>query len=244
MFVFTARPVHSLICSSRVSVYVLGYLQKVPHKWQSWRKSGALAYRTLVMSVLGIGFAGVVALSVFMFGARNAMTGDLVPHGSICGQVIFSVVRVIFIFLRGIPELIWAMIIVFVLSPGILAGALALGLHNAGILGKLYAEVVEGLDPRPLQALRSAGAGRFQVLAYGVIPQAMPRFATYFLYRWEVIIRSTIIVGFVAAGGLGMEFRLSMSYFHYTNITLLLFWYLILVVAVDVISSLLRRMVR
>jgi phosphonate transport system permease protein len=172
------------------------------------------------------------------------MTGDLVPHGSICGQVIFSVVRVIFIFLRGIPELIWAMIIVFVLSPGILAGALALGLHNAGILGKLYAEVVEGLDPRPLQALRSAGAGRFQVLAYGVIPQAMPRFATYFLYRWEVIIRSTIIVGFVAAGGLGMEFRLSMSYFHYTNITLLLFWYLILVVAVDVISSLLRRMVR
>ena len=213
-------------------------------QWDEWGEAGSLAYKTLVMSVLGIGFAGTVALAVFMFGARNVMMGELAPYGSWSWRALFFLVRGLFIFTRGIPELFWAMLIIFVLSPGVLAGAVALGIHNAGILGKLSSEIVEGLDLRPLHALRSSGAGRFQVLAYGVLPQALPRLITYLLYRWEVIIRTTIVVGFVASGGLGMEFRLSMSYFHYTNVTLLLFWYMILVVAVDLMATLLRRLAR
>ena len=82
------------------------------------------------------------------------------------------------------------------------------------------------------------------MLAYGIMPQVFPQFITYLLYRWEVVIRTTIVVGFVSAGGLGRDFRLSMSFFHYTEITLLLLWYLILVIGVDLLSAWLRRIVR
>jgi phosphonate transport system permease protein len=213
-------------------------------QWSEWRSTGHLAYDTLVMSVMAIGFAAIFALVFFMFGARNMMMGELAPYGSWFWRGVFFFVRGIFVVTRAIPELIWAMLIIFVLSPGLLPGAVALGLHNAGILGKLSSEIVEGLDQRPIQALRSTGAGRFQVMVYGVLPQALPRFVTYLFYRWEVIIRTAIVVGFVSAGGLGTEFRLSMSYFHFTTITLLLVWYLILVLGVDITASYLRRLAR
>jgi phosphonate transport system permease protein len=213
-------------------------------QWSEWRSTGHLAYQTLAMSVLAIGFAAIFALTFFMFGARNMMMGDMAPYGSWFWRVVFFLVRGLFVVTRAIPELIWAMLIIFVLSPGLLPGAVALGLHNAGILGKLSSEIVEGLDQRPIQALRSTGAGRFQVMVYGVLPQALPRFVTYLFYRWEVIIRTAIVVGFVSAGGLGTEFRLSMSYFHFTTVALLLIWYLILVLSVDITASYLRRLAR
>ena len=134
------------------------------------------------------------------------------------------------------------MIIVFFLSPGVLPGAAALALHNYGVVGKLSSEVVENLDPGPARALRSAGASRLQVLLYAILPQALPSFLTYLLYRWEVIIRATVVVGFVSAGGLGREFRLSVSLFHYTDVALIILWYLALVTAVDLTSAALRRM--
>lgn len=213
-------------------------------RWAEWQHAANLAYQTLVMSVLGIGLAAMLAVVTFMFGASTLMLGSLAPYGSWIWRGVFLIVRGLFIVSRAIPELIWAMLIVFVLSPGLLPGAVALGLHNAGILGKLASEVVEGLDPRPIHALRSSGAGRLQIMAYGVFPQTFPRFITYLFYRWEVIIRTTIVVGFVAAGGLGLEFRLSMSHFHYTTITLLLGWYLLLVIGVDLVCGFLRRLAR
>ena len=81
------------------------------------------------------------------------------------------------------------------------------------------------------------------MLLYGVLPQALPSFLTYLLYRWEVIIRTTVVVGFIAAGGLGREFRLSISLFHYTDVALIIAWYLILVMAVDLVSAALRKLV-
>ena len=213
-------------------------------QWSEWRSTGHLAYQTLAMSVMAIGFAAIFALVFFMFGARNMMMGEMAPYGSWFWKGVFFAVRGLFVVTRAIPELIWAMLIIFVLSPGLLPGAVALGLHNAGILGKLSSEIVEGLDQRPIQALRSTGAGRFQVMVYGVLPQALPRFVTYLFYRWEVIIRTAIVVGFVSAGGLGTEFRLSMSYFHFTTVALLLVWYLILVLGVDITASYLRRLAR
>ncbi|MEX2599230.1 MAG: ABC transporter permease subunit [Dehalococcoidia bacterium] len=211
---------------------------------QAWLDTGKLAFQTLAMSVLAIGIAVIGALLTFMFGARNVMMGELSPYSGPVWKAWFFLVRAFFVITRAIPELVWAMLIVFVFTPGILPGALALGVHNLGILGKLASEIVEGLDSKPAHALRATGAGRLKVLVYYVLPQALPRFMTYSFYRWEVIIRTTIIVGFVAAGGLGMEFRLAMSHFHYTTVTLLLIWYLILVVSVDLIASGMRRLAR
>ena len=208
-----------------------------------WLATGRLAYETLAMSVLAIGIAAAGALATFMFGSRNVMLGGL-GRPTLVTRAVFYGVRLLYAINRGIPELVWAMLLVFVLAPGILPGAIALGIHNAGVLGKLGSEVVEGMDPRPLRALQAAGAGRLHVLAYGVLPEVLPRLLTYLFYRWEVVIRTTIVVGFVAAGGLGLRFRLSMSFFDYTAVTLLLLWYLLLVVAVDLTAAGMRRLAR
>lgn len=209
-----------------------------------WRHALVLSLETLTMSVLAIGIAAVAALLTFMPAARNVAFGELSGSRSPVGGLAFFVIRGTLAFTRGIPELLWAMLIVFVFTPGVLPGALALGLHNYGILGKLSAEVVEDLDPRPARALRAAGAGNMQMLAYGVLPQVLPQFVTYLLYRWEVIIRTTIVVGFVSAGGLGREFRLSMSWFQYDRVALLLLCYLVLVVGVDLAAAVLRRLAK
>jgi phosphonate transport system permease protein len=152
--------------------------------------------------------------------------------------------RVMYIVSRALPELVWAMIIIFIFTPGILPGAIALAIHNFGILGKLGAETVESLDPRPARALASSGASRSQILLYAVLPQALPQFLTYVLYRWEIIIRTTIVIGAVSATGLGREFRLSMSFFHYTDVALILIWYFFLVLMVDALCAYFRRLAR
>ena len=209
-----------------------------------WLAKGKLAYSTLAMSVLAIGIAGAGALVTLMPAARNVSNGDLGGTPSRLGGVLYYVLRVVFTFTRGVPELVWAMIIVFFLAPGVLPGAIALGIHNYGIVGRLSAEVVENLDPAPARALKASGASNFQIFLYGILPQAFPQFVTYLLYRWEVVIRTTVVVGFVSAGGLGREFRLSLSFFHYTELLLIILWYLILVIGVDILSAWLRRRVR
>ncbi len=209
-----------------------------------WAEKGKLAYDTLAMSVLAIGIAGIGAFLTFLPGARNISNGGLGGSPSSAGFVVYCLVRWFFTFTRAVPELVWAMVIIFFLSPGILPGALALALHNYGVLAKLASEVVEDIDPAPARALRASGAGNLQMLLYGILPQALPQFVTYLLYRWEVVIRTTVVVGFVGATGLGREFRLSLSYFHYTEVGLIILWYLVLVIGVDLICAWLRRLVR
>ena len=209
-----------------------------------WAATGRLAYQTLAMSVLAICMAGVAVLVTFLPGARNVGNGELGGAVSRGWSLLYYLVRVIFAVTRAVPELVWALLLVFIFSPGILAGAVALAIHNYGVLGKLSSEVVENLDPAPAKALRTAGASNLQMLLYGIIPQALPHFMTYLLYRWEVVIRTTVVVGFVSAGGLGRELRLSLSFFHYTDVAQIIIWYLILVLAVDLAAAWLRRLAR
>lgn len=209
-----------------------------------WAEKGKLAYHTLAMSVLAISIAGIGALLTFVPGARNVSDGDLGGTPSRTGRTMYFFIRSIFAFTRAVPELVWALIIVFFLSPGVVPGALALALHNYGVLGKLSSEAVENMDPAPARAIRSTGASNFQMLSYVVLPQVLPQLLTYLLYRWEVVIRTTVVVGFVSAGGLGRDFRLSLSFFHYTELALIIVWYLILVVGVDLVSAWLRRLAR
>ncbi|WNF20981.1 ABC transporter permease subunit [Mesobacillus jeotgali] len=204
---------------------------------ESWKNALDLTLETLFMSVMATGFSTIAALLTVVPAARNIADGSLTLVKKWHGWLSFGAVRGGYIFSRAVPELVWAMIIIFIFKPGLLPGAIALALHNFGILGKLFAEVIEDLDSRPVRNLSSSGAGRLQLLLYGVLPAALPRFLTYILYRWEVIMRTTIVVGFVGAGGLGQQFKLSMSFFHYTDITLLLLFYLLLVFAADFISE-------
>ncbi|HAQ05995.1 MAG TPA: ABC transporter permease [Bacillus bacterium] len=204
---------------------------------ESWADALQLTLETIKMSVMATGFATIAMLLTVVPAARNVAEGSLTLSKRWHGWISYGMIRAGYIFSRAVPELVWAMIIIFIFKPGILPGAIALALHNFGILGKLCAEVIEDLDSRPIRNLAASGAGSFQILFYGVLPTALPRFLTYILYRWEVIMRTTIVVGFVGAGGLGQQFRLSMSFFHYTDITLLLLCYLILVFAADFVSE-------
>ena len=212
-----------------------------PGRW--WELAG-LAYQTLVMSILAIWISVAGMLLTVMAGARPRTDGLTGPTARIVRWTVFGAVRGGWVLARAVPEVVWALLLVLVMTPGMLAGALALGVHNFGIVGKLCSEVVEDLDPAPAGALRAAGAGSLQVLAYAVLPQALPQFLSFALYRWEVVIRTTIVVGFVSAGGLGREFRLAMSFFHYTDVAMILATYFLLVVLVDVLAGALRGLAR
>ena len=209
-----------------------------------WADTAGLAVETLVMSVLAIGLAAGFGLMTVLPAARTMAFGDNALSRSIAWKAAFFATRGVFIATRGIPELMWAMILIFFFSPGVIPGAVALAVHNYGILGKLWAEVVENMDLGPIRALRATGARGLQIVGYGVLPQVLPQFLTYTLYRWEVVIRTTVVVGFVSAGGLGREFRLHMSWFQYTDVALLLMWYLLLVIGVDLIAAWMRRLAR
>jgi phosphonate transport system permease protein len=204
---------------------------------KAWGSALKLTYETLQMSVMAIGFATMTMLITVIPAARNTADGTLTLTKRWYRWIVFGVIRIIYVFSRSVPELVWALILVFIFKPGILPGALSLAIHNFGILGKLCAEVVEDLDLRPMRNLASSGASSAQILFYGVIPTVMPKFLTYILYRGEVILRTTIVVGFVGAGGLGQEFKLAMSYFKYTEITLMLICYLVLVLLADLMSE-------
>ena len=207
-------------------------------EWSSWRSALGLAGATLVMSVLAAGLSAAGALVTMPFAAFN------LAGRSPGGRVVAWVIRGLYIFSRAVPELVWALIVVFVFNPGVLAGALALAIHNFGVLGRLGAETVEDIDPGPIDVLETSGAGRVQLLFYGVLPQVLPQFVTYLLYRWEVMIRTSVVVGLVAAAGLGYQFRLDLAFFRYTDVALLLIIYMLLVWAVDIASIGLRRLSR
>ncbi|WML26649.1 ABC transporter permease subunit [Neobacillus sp. OS1-33] len=210
----------------------------------SWAAALKLTLETLEMSIMAIGFSTVTAFLTVIPAARNIADGSLTSSKRWYNWILYGIVRITYIFSRSVPELVWAMMIIFIFKPGLLPGAIALALHNFGILGKLWAEVIEDMDPRPIRNLATAGASKFQIFFYGILPSVLPRFLTYILYRWEVIMRTTIVVGFVGAGGLGMEFKLAMSYFQYTEITLLLHCYMILVVLADFASESTRKAVK
>ncbi len=210
----------------------------------AWNQALQLSLDTLKMSLLAIGFSVGGMLLTVLLGARTTADGTLTLSDGPVGTVAFLLIRWSYVLARGIPELFWAMFLLFVFTPGILPGALALAVHNYGILGKLCSEIIEDMDMRPIRSLRSSGAGLGQTLFYGVLPAVTPQFLTYSSYRWEEIIRTTIVVGFVSAGGLGREFKLSMNWFHYTEVTLYLISYFLLVIFVDLLSGGLRAIAK
>jgi phosphonate transport system permease protein len=136
------------------------------------------------------------------------------------------------------------LLLLFILFPGILPGALALGIYTLGVLGRLLAEVVENLDQRPLDALKAQGASKAGVFMYGALPPMFPRFVSYFLYRWEEIIRATVVVGLVGAGGLGRSLTEQLSGFNYPAVLATLLVFILITFIVDLVSQSARKTLR
>jgi phosphonate transport system permease protein len=153
----------------------------------------------------------------------------------------YGMARALLNLFRSVPELIWALLFILVVGLGPFAGVLALGVHTAGVLGRLFAEVLENVDRRPCETLQAAGATRLQVFLYGMLPQALPELVSFALYRWEVNIRAAAILGFIGAGGLGHQLFIALNLFLHKRLLTLLVAMLILVTLVDICSALLRR---
>ena len=247
----------SLLWASRTRK-LLGefWLSTIPH-WPSPAELGHLlylAYLTLAMSILAIVVAGLGGILFSFPAARTFLMpgGILRPHGEQqkqtrlpwLGRTVLLASRLTLLVSRAIPAPIWALVLLFVLFPGILPGALALGVHNFGILGRLMAEGNENLDDQPVRTLRSLGATSSQVIVYGILPQNLPKFLAYILYRWEVCLRETVIVGLVGAGGLGRLLTEQISSFDYSSVGITLGVFVLLTFGVDLVSQRMRYTLR
>src|SRR5262245_705150 len=197
-------------------------------RWQHWLKP---LLDTLAMSVAGTVLAVVFSLPLALLAASNTS-----PH-----PVVYQGCRLILSFLRSVPEIIMGIIFVAAVGFGALPGVLALGLHSVGMVGKFYAEAIEHVDPRPIEAARAAGASPFQVITHAVLPQVLPQLADITIYRWEYHFRPSTVLGIVGAGGIGFELIAALRIIKYDQVSAILLTILLCVIVVDGVGAWLRR---
>ena len=247
---WSIHPDYSKLWASRTR-QLLGELARssLPPDWSLLPQLLPLSMETVAMSILAIALAGLGGMLLAFPSASNVfLSGGVLNPGHQANRWlasgVFLLTRALLLMARAIPAPIWALVALFVLFPGILPGAIALGIHNLGILGRLKAETIENLDTRPLEALKAQGAPGSLVFFYGILPLSLPRFLAYDLYRWEVCMRETVIVGLVGAGGLGRLLTEQLSSFDYRGTIVTLGGFLILTFLVDMISAQVRRSLR
>lgn len=199
-------------------------------RWQIWAN---LLLETVLIAFMATVFGVVGGFLLSFPAARN-----LAPNA----WVLWLSRRYLEIARTG-PELVFALIFVFCFGVRPLAGVLAIGLHTAGALGKLYSEANENIDMRPLDGVKAAGGSWFDQMRYGAVPQVLPNILSYTLLRFEINVRASSIIGYVGAGGLGQEFRTAMSYQEYTNLSALFVIILVTVIVIDRASEALRHRV-
>lgn len=136
-------------------------------------------------------------------------------------------------FCRTVPDIVFALIFVIAFGLGPMAGVFALAIHTVGALGKLFAEVVENIDMKPVEGLSAAGASWIQTVRYAVLPQVLPGFASYSLLRFEINVRGAGVMGFVGAGGIGQEFLVAIRNFYYTDVSAILLMIIATVILID-----------
>ena len=200
-------------------------------RWRTWIRP---VLDTLTMSVAGTALAVAISLPLALLGAASTS-----PH-----PAAYRVARLVFNALRSVPELIMGILFVAAVGFGALPGALALGLHSVGMVGKFYAEAVEHADPRPIEAARAAGASPLQVITHAVLPQVLPRLLDTTLYRWEYNFRASTVLGVVGAGGIGFELIAALRVLQYDQVAAIMLVILGAVTLVDAVGGALRARLR
>jgi phosphonate transport system permease protein len=186
---------------------------------------------SLQLAWVGTVIGAILSLPLGFFGAKNVSSG-----------VVSSVMRQILNAIRAFPEIVLAVAIMIPIAGlGPVAGALAIGLHSVGTLGKLTAEVVEGIDSGPVEAARAAGARSLQIQRWGVLPQVLPEIIAFWLYRFEINIRAAAVLGVVGAGGIGFSLQQTITFHRYELTGTLVIVVVVATIAVDTVSGWVRR---
>ncbi|MFE5318556.1 phosphonate ABC transporter, permease protein PhnE [Paenibacillus sp. NPDC056579] len=186
---------------------------------------------TLAISILGTFISALLCIP-FAFWAANNMSRFKWVSGS--GKLLLSLIRTF-------PEIIMAIIFIKAVGPGAYAGVLALGLHSIGMLGKLYSEAIESLDLGPTEALVACGGNRLQVLWFAVIPQVLPYFLSFAMYRFEINVRSASTLGLVGAGGIGTPLVFALEARGWDRVSIILIGIIVMVTIIDYISAAIRK---
>ena len=203
-----------------------------PAEWfWGWKKWLALMGETLLMAYLGT-MLGAIAAFVLCFLASQNLTRSK-------GVVFFT--RRLMEFCRTVPELVFALIFVVAFSLGPLPGILALAIHTAGALGKLFAEVVENIDMKPVDGVVATGGNWFHKIRFAVLPQVASNFASYALLRFEINVRGASVLGFVGAGGIGQTLLEVIRKFYYADVSALLVMIIATVMIIDAITERIRH---
>ncbi|HKE41110.1 MAG TPA: ABC transporter permease subunit [Casimicrobiaceae bacterium] len=197
---------------------------------------------TLAIATTGITLAFFVAVPLALAVTRSLSVSRIGPGpGYWRGTVLRAAVRSLLTILRGVPELVWALVFVRVFGLGPAAAVLALAITYGGMLGKVYAEILESTDTLPARALLESGSRQGVALLYGLLPNAAPEIVSYTVYRWECAIRASVMMGFVGAGGLGQLMDQAMKLLRGGEVVTILVVFLLLVQLADAISARLRK---
>ena len=198
-------------------------------------------WRTVAIATAGIALALVLAVPLALLSVQVLSVSALTGKMNKLPSALRTLLRWLMVLLRSVPELIWALIFVRVVGLGPTAGVIAIALTYGGMLGKVYAEILESGDAQVTQSLLRNGSGRLQAFFYGLLPQNAAELTSYSVYRWECAIRSSAVLGFVGAGGLGQQMDASMKMFNGSEVSTMLIVFMLLVWLADATSAWLRK---
>jgi phosphonate transport system permease protein len=198
-------------------------------------------WRTVAIATVGIALALVLAVPLALLSVRVLSVSALAGRMDALPTVLRTATRWTMILLRSVPELIWALVFVRVVGLGPTAGVIAIALTYGGMLGKVYAEILESGEGHATQSLLRNGSSRMQAFFYALLPQNAAELTSYTVYRWECAIRSSAVLGFVGAGGLGQQMDASMKMFNGSEVATMLIVFMALVWLADKASEWLRK---
>ena len=190
-----------------------------------------LLFETFNMALLATMTGSILALFLSFLAAKNTSPNSL----------LFFSIRRMLEFFRGVPEIIFAILFVWVLGIGPLAGIIAITIHTTGSLGKLFSEVYENSNNRPIEALKASGGNWLSEMKFGLLPQVLPNLISYALLRFEINIRASTILGFVGAGGIGQELYLVINFNYYEEVSAIILLIILTVISIDLLSGHIRK---
>lgn len=225
----------------RISGQFIGSFWPLAHESEFLLMVARDTWRTVAMATAGVTLALVIAIPLTLLNTRvlsvSALSGRMARGPFWLRQSI----RWLLIVLRSVPELVWALVFVRVVGLGPTAGVLAIALTYGGMLGKVYGEILESSETQPTETLLRNGSGRLQAFFYGLLPTSAAELTSYTVYRWECAIRSSVVLGFVGAGGLGQQLDNSMKMFNGGEVATMLLVFMALVALADRVSAWLRK---
>ena len=195
--------------------------------WQKWLK---LLGETILISYVGTAIGAVLAFALNFFAAENTSPAPWLRF----------VVRRALEFARTVPGIVFALIFVIAFGLGPMAGVFAIAIHSTGALGKLFSEIVENADMKPVEGVRSTGASWLSCMRFAVLPQVMAGYASYALLRFEINVREASVMGFVGAGGIGQELVVAIRKFYYSDVSAILITIIVTVFLIDIATGWLR----